>query len=104
MLPTAQLALNNRDSSVSGLSHFFAEHGYHAEPIELKAASNITSRTKPAKLSEKFVARIYEAQEYTAAAMASAQQQMEERANRTWNPAPVLRKGDKVWLNFVAAN
>ncbi|KAI0996108.1 hypothetical protein K3495_g12071 [Podosphaera aphanis] len=62
MLPTAQLALNNRDSSVSGLSPFFSEHGYHAEPIEFKASSNITPRTKPAKLAEKFVARIYEAQ------------------------------------------
>ena len=100
MLPTAQLALNNRDSSVSGLSPFFAEHGYHAEPIELKDSSKITPRTKPAKLAEKFVARIYEAQEYAAAAMASAQQQMEERANRTRNPAPVFRKGDKVWLNL----
>ncbi|KAI0996740.1 hypothetical protein K3495_g11442 [Podosphaera aphanis] len=100
MLPAAQLALNNRDSSVSGLSPFFSEHGYHAEPIELKASSNITPRTKPAKLAENFVARIYEAQEYAAAAMASAQQQMEERANRSRHPAPVFRKGDKVWLNL----
>lgn len=100
MLPTAQLALNNRDSSVSGLSPFFLQHGYHAEPIKLQPPPNSKTKTNPAKLADKFVARIYEAQEYAAAAMASAQQQMEERANRTRNPAPVFRIGDKVWLNL----
>ncbi|KAI1001171.1 hypothetical protein K3495_g7034 [Podosphaera aphanis] len=44
--------------------------------------------------------RIREAQEYAATAMAASQQIMEEQANRKRSPAPMFRKGDKVWLNF----
>lgn len=32
-LSSTQLALNNRDSSVSGVGHFFLEHGYHVHTI-----------------------------------------------------------------------
>ncbi|KAI0996090.1 hypothetical protein K3495_g12091 [Podosphaera aphanis] len=87
-------------SLCSGLSPFFLKHGYHAEPITLKTSKHNFNKTAPTKLAEKFIGRIYEAQEYAAAAMASAQQLMEERTNLKRNPAPIFRVGDKVWLNL----
>ncbi|KAI0991886.1 hypothetical protein K3495_g16301, partial [Podosphaera aphanis] len=99
MLASAQLAINNRDKTSSGLSPFFLEHGYHAEPIQ-QARSDLERPSPPAKRAERFLARIREAQEYAAAAMAAAQQVMEEQANKRRNPAPKFKTGDKVWLNL----
>ncbi|KAI1006411.1 hypothetical protein K3495_g1803 [Podosphaera aphanis] len=100
MLPTAQLAINNRDSSVSKLSPFFLTHGYHAEPVQLMSAEDKTPLSVRAKRAVKFVERIQEAQEFAAAAMAAAQQTMEEQANRKRDPPQQFRVGDKVWLSL----
>ncbi|KAI0992598.1 hypothetical protein K3495_g15587 [Podosphaera aphanis] len=100
MLPTAQLAINNRDKSGGAISPFFLEHGYHAEPIQQKQGEGLTKGTTPAKRAQKFMSRLQEAQEYAAAAMAVAQQTMEEQANRKRVPAPVFKIGDRVWLNL----
>lgn len=98
MLPTAMLALNNRDSSVTGLSPFFLSHGYHAEPVQ--RAERVSANSSPAADAESFVQRINEAQEYAQAAMAWSQQRMEDDANRSRQAAEVLKEGDKVWLNL----
>ncbi|CAJ2645145.1 unnamed protein product [Trifolium pratense] len=100
MLPSAQLALNNRNTSSLGMSPFFLEHGYHVEPIQQKVLCKSGTRTKSAKLAQIFLSRIKEAQQLATAAMASAQMQMEEQANRKRNPAPQFRVGDMVWLNL----
>lgn len=44
--------------------------------------------------------RLCEAQEYAAAAMALAQQFMEEQSNRSRAQAMLFHVGDKVWLNL----
>lgn len=64
------LAINNRDTAL-GLSPFFLIYSYHAE---LVAQVNLTleKRSEPKKAAEKFVSRIYEAQEFAQAAIASA--------------------------------
>ncbi|KAI0991602.1 hypothetical protein K3495_g16585, partial [Podosphaera aphanis] len=98
MLPSAQLAINNRDNTSTGLSPFFLEHGYHVEPIQLTQEISSKSLTTPANRAQKFMSRLVEAQEYASAAMAAAQQRMEENANKSRNPAPQFRVGDKVWL------
>ena len=100
MLPSAQLAINNRDNSISGLSPFFLLHGYHVEPIQQIDGNNSTVKSNQEKRALKFVDRLKEAQEYAAAAMASAQQQMEDQANPKRDPVQLFRVGDKVWLNL----
>lgn len=98
LLPMAMLALNNRNSSVTGLSPFFLTHGYHLEPIQ--QVKNEKGAPPPARRAEDFVERLFEAQEYAQAAMAFAQQRMEEQANKSRHPAVELREEDKVWLNL----
>ena len=99
LLPTAQLAINNRDSSITGLSPFYLQHGYHIDPIQQISPDTI-SKSSPSKRADKFIKRLKAAEDYAAAAMAAAQQQMEEQANKSRNPAPLFKIGDKVWLNL----
>ncbi|KAI1002406.1 hypothetical protein K3495_g5798 [Podosphaera aphanis] len=99
MSPSAQLAINNRDCAGAGLSPFFLDHEYHAEPVQQVSLID-KALTPPIKRAENFVTIIREAQEYAAAAMATAQQLMEENSNKKRSSAPVLRVGDKVWLNL----
>ncbi|KAI0991093.1 hypothetical protein K3495_g17094, partial [Podosphaera aphanis] len=82
MLPSAQLAINNKDNASTGLSPFFLEHGYHIDPIQQIQPNTSEHKSTPSKRAEKFMSRIIDAQEYASAAMAAAQQQMEEQANR----------------------
>jgi hypothetical protein len=98
LLPTAMLALNNRDSSVLGASPFFLEHGYHVEPVQ--RIQPTSPNHSPAASAERFVQRIAQAEEFAQAAMAWAQQRMEENANRSRQAAETLREGDKVWLSL----
>ena len=98
LLPCAMLALNNRNSAALGMSPFFAEHGYHAEPIQL--VDEIATPSQPAKRANVFVQRLREAQELAQAAMASSQSRMEEYANKTRNEAEIFKVGDRVWLNL----
>ena len=100
LLPSAMLAINNRDT-VLGMSPFFMTHGYHAEPIQqTEPEGTQLPLCNPAQRAEAFVSRIREAQEYAAAAMASVQQRMEDSANRRRTPAERFEVGDKVWLNL----
>jgi hypothetical protein len=98
LLPTAMLALNNRNSSVLGASPFFLTHGYHVEPVQ--RVERASPANTPTASAENFVQRISEAQEFAQSAMAWTQQQMEESANRSRQAAEVLQEGDKVWLSL----
>lgn len=103
LLPMAMLALNNRDSSISGYSPFFLTHGYHAEPIQ-QVPHPGRSANDPKARAEQFVNRLHDAQELAQAVMAVAQQIMENTANRGRRPAEQLHVGDKVWLNLKNVN
>lgn len=97
MLPSAMLAINNRDT-VIGLSPFFLTHGYHVEPIE--QVNPIVPSSIPIKRAHDFVKRLVDAQEFAQAAMASAQQRMESSANKNRQPQELFKVGDHVWLNL----
>lgn len=70
LLPCAMLALNKRTLAVLGMSLFFAEHGYHIDPIQMVVKISIP--TESAKGVIIFVKRLCEAQELAQAAVASS--------------------------------
>ncbi|KAI0997599.1 hypothetical protein K3495_g10589 [Podosphaera aphanis] len=102
LLPAAQLALNNRDSSL-GYSSFFLNHGYHVSPISAAASAtdNIEPKLTPTKArqADAFVNKI-EGQALAQAAMAWRQQMMEDTANRARQQAGLFQVGDFAWLNL----
>lgn len=53
LLPTAQLAINNRNTTGLGLSPFYIQHGYHANPVRLKE-KEVKSTTTALKRAENF--------------------------------------------------
>lgn len=100
-LPAAQLAINGRYHSAIGTSPFFATHGFNApNPTPLRE-DPVGWTPVPAETRAKdFAKRIREVTEICQATMAATNQQQEESANRKRNPAPIFRKGDKVWLDL----
>jgi hypothetical protein len=99
LLPGAMLAINNRDTSTIGLSPFFIQHGYHVTPIQEVEKSPIPSFSPRAR-AEAFVQRLKDATDFAQAAMAAAQQSMEESANTRRTPAESFKVGDMVWLSL----
>jgi hypothetical protein len=100
LLPLAQIALDNRPASATGISPFFLSHGYNAEPIQLQEEVESQPNKTPAGRGLIWVQRMKEAQDYAQAAMAVAQQQQEYYANQRREPTPAYKVGDKVWLNL----
>lgn len=99
LLPSAMVAINNRDNSKTGFSPFFLTHGYHLDSIQRQTISS-TNRKDPKVRANAFLNRLYDGQEISKAAMVTAQHIMEHNANRNKRPAEKLKVGDKVWLNL----
>ena len=100
-LPAAQLALNGRYQTGLGMSPFFATHGYDStSPVALEPESNGSSTLTAAKRASNFVNKLKQVSDLCQTNMAAAVQKQEENANRTRKPAPIYRKGDKVWLDL----
>ncbi len=101
MLPSAEVAINNRDAASTGVSPFFLQHGYHIDPLDLHVdLSDNMTRDSLIQQADKIIRKLKDAREWAEAAMASAQQVMKEVTNHCRQQAPIFRVGDKVWLNL----
>lgn len=59
LLPIVATAINNRDTSSTGLSPFFFTHGYHIDPIRLQDAAPLRAELQTLeKGGEAFVKRL----------------------------------------------
>ncbi|KAM4060860.1 retrovirus polyprotein [Hirsutella rhossiliensis] len=99
LLPAAMMAINNHNSTSTGLSPFFITHGYHVDPIQVKEKLRTDGRS-PVARAESIVQRFREATEWAQAAIASAQEQQEKNANSRRQPSDQFKPGDKVWLRL----
>lgn len=101
-LPLAQLTLNTRPSSnIGGMSPFFLRNGYNLGPLsEPTRSPESTSRHPGTIAAHEYIQRFKDAQEFSQAAMASAQQRSEINKNRNRRQPERFKVGDKVWLNL----
>lgn len=99
-IPTAQLALNGRESTAIKMSPFFVQHGYHIEPFAVaEGVGEPVDSTAAA--ADKLLERTHEVTEYIQAAAAATQQRNEEAANVRRYPSERFEVGDKVWLSMA---
>lgn len=100
-LPLAQIALDNRPATSTGISPFFLTHGYDADAITtIEETARPRRSTTPHAAGLAIVEKFQEAQEFAQSAMAVAQQRQEHYANQQREVPHTYKVGDKVWLNL----
>ena len=105
LCPMAQIAINGRNATSTGISPFFLQHGHEVEPLQLEIGNERQLRKPAEQLSDEqkaveIAVKLQQAVELAQAGMAVAQQEQERQANRTQREAQSYRVGDKVWLKL----
>ncbi len=104
MCPIAQIAIKGRNAASTGFSPFFLQHGYDVDPLQdnhNQVVENLHRQgMEPSKAALAMTAKFKEVFDFVQAKMADAQQEQERFANRHRQEAPLIRAGDKVWLQY----
>jgi hypothetical protein len=85
----AQIAINSRDATSTGVSPFFLQHSYNFNPLQLQTpeelaqAQGAPNNCSDNKKAEQIVSKLQSVFELAQASMASAQQEQERQANRS---------------------
>ncbi|CAJ2651960.1 unnamed protein product [Trifolium pratense] len=95
---TAQVALNNRPNTTTGLSPFFVTHGYNLTPLDISRAEK--TNLPEEKRASNFVSRLKDLEDFSQSALAAANQQQEFYANKKRSASERFQVGDKVWLSY----
>lgn len=99
-LPSAELAYNNHDAATTEMSPFFLSHGYNLEPLNLTEEPRQASDRSPVQQAENIVSKLRDSSNWAQSALATAQQRLEDQANRSREPATQYQPGEKVWLSL----
>jgi transposase InsO family protein len=104
--PMAQVAINGRDATSTGVAPFFLQHGYNVDPLQLEiplgadrkkyTAEERSDREKAETIASKF----RDVFDLVQASMAEAQAEQEKQTNRHRKEARSYKVGDKVWLKL----
>ena len=105
LCPMAQIAINGRNATSTGMSPFFLQHRHKVEPLQLKLDNKRQQRRPAEQLSDEqkaaeIAVKLQQAVELAQAGIAVAQQEQERQANKTRREAQSYRVGDKVWLKL----
>ena len=105
LCPMAQIAINGRVATSTGISPFFLQHGHEVDPLQIDPERNLLAASQAKELSEvekseAIVLKLHQAIELAQAGMAESQQEQERQANKTRREAQNFRVGDKVWLKL----
>lgn len=98
-LPACQLALNNRDSTITGVSPNLLLNGYNVAAIQAPIRKMADPKTPKGRATQ-FAEHLQEGTELAQAAIAFAQQQQQDAANQKRRPAEKFSPGDKVWFSL----
>ena len=103
-LPLAQLAINRRDATSTGVSPFFLDHGYNIEPLEIEQIQgplySEDLACTPKEQGEHITLKLKETLYIAISELAAAQQRQEEYSNHYHNVAPKYKVNQKVWLDL----
>jgi len=102
LCPAAQIAIKGRVAESTKVSPFFLQHGYDVDPTQFPEEGEDRHRvpTQPEKSARLLVEKFKETVGFVQSAMAEAQQAQERYANQRRTEAPILKEGDRVWLQY----
>jgi hypothetical protein len=102
----AQIAINGRNATSTGVAPFFLQHGYDVDPLRLDPVQGPNEEAHTAEersdreRAESVVTKFREVLSLAQASMAEAQQEQEKQANKSRKEARRYKVGDKVWLRI----